>query len=60
LKFLKEAKKHINKKGTIMIVSSSYIINEILNKIKKMKLKYSIKKEKSMFFEKIYVLKIKK
>ncbi|MEM2928109.1 MAG: methyltransferase [Nitrososphaerota archaeon] len=60
LKFLKEAKKHINKKGTIMIVSSSYIINEVLNIIKKMKLKYSIKKEKSMFFEKIYIVEIKK
>ncbi|MEM2083554.1 MAG: methyltransferase [Nitrososphaerota archaeon] len=60
LKFLREAKKHINKKGTIMIVSSSYIINEVLNIIKKMKLKYSIKKEKSMFFEKIYIVEIKK
>ena len=60
LKFLKEAKKHINKKSTIMIVSSSYIINEVLNIIKKMKLKYSIKKEKLMFFEKVYIIEIKK
>lgn len=59
-KFLKEAKKHINEKGTIMIISSSYIINEVLNKIKKMNLKYSIKREKKMFFEKIYVVEIKK
>lgn len=60
LKFIENAKEHINEDGAIMIVSSSHIINEVLNKIREMKLIFFIKKNKRIFFEKIYVIKIKK
>lgn len=56
LKFLEQSIAHINKDGKIFLLYSSYTPeSRILKLLKKLELKY-VKKEKSIFFEKIIVL----
>lgn len=55
-RFLKDAKKHLNKNGKILIVFSSLTNKEKIDSlIKKYSFKFELLEEKKMFFEKLYV-----
>lgn len=59
LKFLKEAKRHLNNKGIILLVVSSLTYKDrIISLLYKLKMKKTIIAEKSLFFEKLEVWKI--
>lgn len=56
-RFLKEAKAHLNKNGTILILFSS-LSGDILNLFKKYKYKSKLLESKKIFFEELYVYKL--
>lgn len=59
LRFLKHAKSHLNKNGTILLVISSLTPKKrILNLLKKQKLAHEVLSSKTFFFEKLQVWKI--
>ena len=59
LRFLKQAKSHINKGGKILLLVSSLTQRNRIEKILlSSKLKYTIISEKKLFFESLYVYKI--
>jgi len=61
LRFLKQAEKHLEEKGFILIVVSSLSKpEELYSRIKELGLKYKILGEKKMFFETIYAVKADK
>ena len=53
-RFLKDAKKYLNKKGKILIVFSS-LSGDILGLFKKYNYQYRLLKEKNIFFEKLFI-----
>lgn len=53
-RFLKEAKKHLNKKGIILLLFSS-MTGDVDSILKKLKYKFILLDKKKMFFEEIYV-----
>ena len=60
LKFLKQAKTHLNKNGTILLLISSLSKPLIIKKeAKKLDYKLAVIKEKKLFFEKLFVLELK-
>jgi release factor glutamine methyltransferase len=61
IKFLKQAKKHIKKSGNILIIISSLSPFERIEKtIKDLNLKFKILESKSLFMERLSVLRIYK
>ena len=59
LKFLKQAKNHLNLKGKILLLLSSLTpINKINDLLKKLKLKKNVIASKKIFFENLYVWEI--
>ncbi|MCX8159010.1 MAG: DUF2431 domain-containing protein [Candidatus Pacearchaeota archaeon] len=60
LRFLKQAKSHINKKGIILIVLSSLTPKDrIINLLKNKKMKYKVISRQHLFFETLEVWEIK-
>jgi len=60
LKFLKQARNHLNPKGIILLLVSSLTpMKRINNILEKQKLKSKIIAEKKLFMESLYVLEIK-
>ncbi|MBU0957972.1 MAG: methyltransferase [Nanoarchaeota archaeon] len=59
IKFLKQAKSHLEKKGKILLLTSSFTpmkkINQLIKKLNYKKIKLT---EKNIFFEKLYVWEI--
>lgn len=53
-RFLKEAKNHLNEKGTILILFSS-LSGDILSLFKKYKYRSKLLDSKKIFFEKLYI-----
>ncbi len=61
LRFIKEIKDYLSENGRILMVFSSLSRpEEIFNTIEKLELSYRIITEKSFFFEKIFLIEIKK
>ena len=59
IKFLKQAKKHLNKKGIILIIISSLSpFVRIENTMKRLNLKFKILESKNLFMERLSVLEI--
>lgn len=59
LKFLKEAPKHLQRKGNILLLISSLTPkNKIIKSIKKNKLSFKVLSEKKLFFENLEVWEI--
>ncbi len=59
LRFLKQVSKHLNKKGSILLVVSSLTPKKsILELLKKLNMKHTVVAEKRLFFEKLQVWKI--
>lgn len=55
IKFLNQAKSHLTKKGSILLLLSSYTPRKRINKIIKQNYKKTIVAEKEIFFEKLEV-----
>lgn len=61
LKFLKQSKKHLNKNGIILLLLSSFTPqNRIISLLKKLRFSRKQISKKSLFFEALYIWKIKK
>ncbi len=58
-KFLKQAKKHLNKNGIILLIFST-LTGDVINLFKKYGYKYKKLSEKKIFFETLYVYALRR